>query len=319
MPIEARDIEVRLAGRTVVRDASLSAGPGELHVILGRNGAGKTSLLKAITGLVKPSRGRVIVDGVDVTQAEPSRRGLGVVLQGSPLLPTPTVLDHIMLPLLAQGVAGAEARAKAASIASLTGVEHLLYRKPWSLSGGERQRVAIATALAGGARNLVLDEPFSNIDPEYRQELYSLIHRLRGRGYTILVATHILDDLVYTSDTVWVMDGGRIVAHGPPWSLLAEPGPASTILKPPLTATVDCGKLSVCKELGLEGRASIHYSMLRAVKASQGPRLLGVTMFNGDRVGIVDLGGTILYALAPRDVEPGDHVSLVPVARVVES
>ncbi|MCE4603174.1 MAG: ATP-binding cassette domain-containing protein [Desulfurococcales archaeon] len=318
MPIEAVDLEVRLAGKTVVRRARISAGQGELHVILGRNGAGKTSLLKAIAGLVRPSRGRIIVDGFDVTREKPSRRRLGVVLQGAPLLPAPTVLDHIMLPLIARGVETGEARARAAQVASLVGVDHLLDRRPWRLSGGERQRVAIATALAMGTRNLVLDEPFSSLDPEYRRGLYSLIYRLRGSGYTILVATHILDDLVYTSDTVWVMDGGRIIAHGDPGDIFSPSSPVPGIPGPPLTATIDCGGLSICREMGLEGQASIHYTMLLAVKASHGPRLLGIVKFNGDRVGIVDVDGMILYALASDDVVPGDHVSLVPRSGVLE-
>lgn len=138
----------------------------------------------------------------------PNRRGLGVVFQGSPLLPLKTVADHISYPLRARGIPKSEAFKVAREIAEETG-----------LSGGQRQRVALATALASSRTRHLLDEAFSNLDPAYRAELYSLLNRLRSEGSSILATTHVVDDLVFLADRVWVLVGGEVVEAGDPLSL----------------------------------------------------------------------------------------------------
>ncbi len=223
MPFSVDDIAVILSGKRVLDNVSLEAGPGELHVVMGPNGSGKTTLVKALTGLVPVARGRIVIDGVDVTQLPPAARGLGVVFQGAPLLPLGRVYDHIEFPLRARGVDKREARARVLEVADTLGLREKLYERLSRLSGGERQKVAIATALAAGSRNLVLDEPFSNLDPAYRLELYQVLHGLRREGYTIMATTHIVDEIVASADRLWILVDGRIVEEGKPGDLLGSP------------------------------------------------------------------------------------------------
>ncbi len=228
MTVEASNLTASINGKIVIRDITITAGDGELHLIIGGNGAGKTTLVKTIAGLLKPSTGRVIVDGVDVTGLPPHERRLGVVLQGAPLLPTKTVKDHILYPLNALG-GGSFSSQLVDEIARLLNITHLLERKPWSLSGGERQRVAIATALATGARNLILDEPFSSLDPAYRRDLYITLAMLKSRGYTIIATTHIIENIVLDADMIWVMRDGMIIDGGKPQDLLERPRSSYTL------------------------------------------------------------------------------------------
>ncbi len=217
--IGVSEVTVELGGKTILRGVSLSVPPGNIHVILGPNGAGKTTLVRVIAGLVRPVKGRVYACGRDVTGDPPNRRGLGVVFQGSPLLPLKTVADHISYPLKARGIPKREALRIAREIAEETGLGGVFEERLDRLSGGQRQRVALATALASSRRCLVLDEAFSNLDPAYRAEFYSLLSRLRSEGSSILATTHVVDDLVFLADKVWVLVGGEVVEAGDPLSL----------------------------------------------------------------------------------------------------
>jgi ABC-type multidrug transport system ATPase subunit len=215
-------VTVELGGRVILRNVSLNVPPGSIHVILGPNGAGKTTLVRVIAGLVRPATGKVYTCGREVTWDPPERRGLGVVFQGSPLLPLRTVADHVSYPLRARGIPRREAYRIAREIAREAGLDSVFDERLDRLSGGQRQRVALATALASSRKCLVLDEAFSNLDPAYRAELYRLLERLRGEGSSILATTHVVDDLVFLADKVWVLVGGEIVEAGDPVSLAVK-------------------------------------------------------------------------------------------------
>ena len=319
MPITVEGIQASIGGRRILRGVSLSAGMGEIHVILGPNGSGKTTLVKVIAGLIQPEKGRVVIDGIDSTSLPPERRGLGVVFQGTPLLPLHRVIDHIVFPLRMRGIPWGEALARARETAELLGITGLLHRKLEGLSGGERQKVAIATALATGARNLVLDEPFSSLDPSSRIDLYRILYRLRDLGYTILLTTHIVDDVVFLADKIWILVEGSIAESGTPQELVTRPGVeyTRTALRVPFTGVVRCpDPVGICEILGKRepgGTASIPYYMVRAVPGGS-HRLLTVIPFNGDRIAVVDVGAGILYAKlqTPSD-DAVDRVDLVVV------
>ena len=259
--------------------------------MLGPNGAGKTTLVRAVAGLVRPRAGRVLVEGRDVTREPPGSRGVGVVLQGAPLLPLRTVLDHVVFPLESRGIPRGEARRRAAEIAAEVGLAGLLGERLSRLSGGMRQRVALATALAVSRRVLVLDEAFSSLDPAFRLGIYRLLLRLRLEGASILATTHLVDDLVLLADRVWVLVDGLIVESGRPLELAASP-------RHPYT-------LAALRHLA--------GAWLRATARPGGRhRVLAVFDAGGVRVAAVDTGDGIVYAEAMEGVEEGDLAEVTP-------
>jgi len=311
LAIRVAGIHKSFTGRMVLKGIDLEVGDGELHIVLGPNGSGKTTLVKIIAGLLQMDEGRVIIDGVDVSGKPPPERGVGVVLQGSPLLPLRTVYDHIAFPLRARGInMGIDGMVR--DVAGKLGLMHKLHRSLYELSGGERQRVSIATALVGGLRNLVLDEPFSSLDPEYRIELYNLLSRLRGEGLSILVTTHIVDDLIYMADRIWILVDGIIEESGSPEDLLSNPKSsyAGKVLKPPYSSIVDCKSASwACSG----GKAIIPYYMVEAVESSGGDGIVhSIISFNGSRIAVVETGYGIIYAIPGPGVVKGARVSVKP-------
>lgn len=280
---------VELGGRRVLDGVSVEVPRGELHVVLGPNGAGKTTLVRAVAGLVRPSAGRVVVGGRDVTLEPPGSRGVGVVLQGAPLLPLRTVLDHVAFPLESRGLPRGEARRVASEIAAELGLGGLLGERLSRLSGGMRQRVALATALAVSRAVLVLDEAFSSLDPAFRLDTYRLLLRLRLGGASILATTHIVDDLVLLADRVWVLVDGRVVESGRPLEIAAAPGHPYT-------------------------RAALRHLAGAWLQATARPggrhRVLAVFEAGGVRVAAVDTGDGIVYAEASEGVEEGGLVEV---------
>ncbi|MEB3773741.1 MAG: ABC transporter ATP-binding protein [Desulfurococcales archaeon] len=316
MPIKVRDVFKKLGGREVLRGVSLEVGAGEVHVVIGPNGSGKTTLVKTIAGLLEPDSGSVYVDDVDVTGVEPRDRGVGVVLQGAPLLPLASVFDHIAFPLRARGFRESVVDGRVREVASRLGLSDKLFSRLERLSGGERQRVAIATAIVTGTRNLVLDEPFSSLDPVYRMEVYSLLLRLRRDGYSILVTTHIVDDLLFIADRIWVLLDGVIGEAGSLEELLSNPRTwySRRILRHTLTGIAACNGecgLPGAREAG-EGLYLIPYNTVSAVESEEGYEVVRVIEIDGARIAVLDTGIGIMYAVANPSLRPGDRAILVP-------
>ena len=152
-------------------DVCLEVAAGEYFVVLGPSGAGKTVLLQVIAGILQPDKGRVIIDGVDMTRAPPEKRNVGYVPQNYALFPHLTVLGNIAFGLKLRKMPEEEIKRKVEEVAEKLGIKHLLHRKPGTLSGGEAQRVALARALVIKPKILLLDEPLSAVDPVLRWEL----------------------------------------------------------------------------------------------------------------------------------------------------
>jgi NitT/TauT family transport system ATP-binding protein len=178
---------------------------GEVVSLVGPSGAGKTTALRIVAGLLEPTSGSVTIDGVPVAGPPAD---VAVVFQdySRSLLPWLTVLGNVMLPLRAKGLSRATARAAAREALAAVGLAHASRHRPRELSGGMQQRVAIARALAYRPKLLVMDEPFASVDAQTRMDLEDLVLPLREEyGVTILLVTHDIDEAVYLSDQIVVL------------------------------------------------------------------------------------------------------------------
>jgi branched-chain amino acid transport system ATP-binding protein len=202
---------------TIVRSLSLTVGPGEAVALLGPNGHGKTTLLSAVSGILKSSSGSVVFDGADITNDSPTaivRRGLSQIPQGSRLFPLLTVDENLTL-------ASRTARAKAERSETLTLVRDLfpklVERKNQlvgTLSGGERQMVAIGMGLMARPRLLILDEPTLGLAPKVRSEILTSLRAIRETGLSLLVADGDIDFLFDLTDRWYLVELGRVVGSG---------------------------------------------------------------------------------------------------------
>ena len=224
MNLHLRKLCIELGGRSVIRDLDLEVAPGEFLVLLGPSGCGKSTLLHGIAGLVEASGGSVEIGGRDMTWAEPSERGIGMVFQSYALYPTMTVEANMAFGLKIAGTPKDEVKRRVRAAAALLQLDSLLARKPAQLSGGQRQRVAIGRALVRQARVLLFDEPLSNLDAKLRAELrreLKLLHR--ALGSTMVYVTHDQTEAMTLASRIVVMDKGRIQQVGTPAEVYARP------------------------------------------------------------------------------------------------
>ncbi|NJE62468.1 tungstate ABC transporter ATP-binding protein WtpC [Thermococcus sp. 21S7] len=207
-----------------LREISFEVSEGEHFIILGPSGAGKTVLLEIIAGIIEPDAGRVFLNGEDITNWPPERRGLAYIPQNYALFPHMSVFDNIAFGLKLRRVPRAEIERKVKEIAEVLGIAHLLHRKPKTLSGGESQRVAIARALVVEPELLLMDEPFANLDVQTRARLLGEMKRWkRELGFTALHVTHSFEEAVSLGDRVGVMLNGRLVQTGSVRDVFSRP------------------------------------------------------------------------------------------------
>ena len=203
--------------------ASVSASPGEVVAVVGPNGAGKTSLLRALAGLA-PSTGSLVLDGVDVSGLPPQDRGVGWVPQAGALFAHLSARDNAAYALRAAGTGRRAARALAQDWLDRLGVGELGDRRPAALSGGQAARVALARALAGSPRLLLLDEPLAALDTATRDDVRRVLRAaVAGGPAPVLVVTHDPVDVVALADRLLVLEGGRVVQDGTPAEVTAAP------------------------------------------------------------------------------------------------
>jgi osmoprotectant transport system ATP-binding protein len=207
-----------------VRDASFAVGPSETLVLLGRSGAGKTTILKLVNRLLEPTGGQVTVGGQPTggVPVHRLRRGIGYVIQDIGLFPHFTVAQNVGLVPRLEGWDRARIAARVADLLALVGLEPTIYaaRHPHELSGGQRQRVGIARALAVDPPLLLLDEPFGALDPIRRSELQREFQALQRRlGKAMLFVTHDVREAFLLGTHLGVMQDGRLVFLGTPEEL----------------------------------------------------------------------------------------------------
>ncbi len=224
-------LEVALSHRLggFVLDLSFTAPPG-ITALFGRSGAGKTSIVNAVAGLLRPDAGRVVLGGevlLDTAARRfvpPHRRRIGYVFQDARLFPHLTVRQNLLYGRFFAPAPGAVPGDDLARITELLGLGHLLGRRPGMLSGGEKARVALGRALLSNPRLLLLDEPLAALDQARRDEIMPHLERLRDEaGLPVLFVSHSLADVTRLATTVVLVEGGRLVAAGPVASVLASP------------------------------------------------------------------------------------------------
>lgn len=333
---QSRD-DVLDAGTAAVIDASFTVEPGEIFVIMGLSGSGKSTIIRMLNGLLSPTAGEVLVRGRSVTKASPAelrtirQDSISMVFQHFALLPHRTVIDNAAYALEIKGVPREERLKKANHILEKVGLAGWGDKYPDELSGGMRQRVGLARALTAETDILLMDEAFSALDPLIRREMQEqLVELQRELGRTIVFITHDLNEAMFLGDRIAVMRDGRIVQNGTPEEILTDPAndyvaqfvhdvdrtrvlTASSVMEPATTAT----PLSA----GLRGALrTLRELQTGTVLVTENRRLLGAVT---DRAVIraIKAGETDLQALVNASVpavSPDDSLTDV-VERSVES
>jgi ABC-type Fe3+/spermidine/putrescine transport system ATPase subunit len=223
--LEVTGARVQLGQRQVLDGIDLTLPAGQVLALLGASGCGKTTLLRSIAGLTALDQGIVTVAGRDITALPAQQRGLGVVFQHYALFPNLSVQDNVEFGVLADGHAKAEAARRAQALLQLVDLTEHTHKRPSQLSGGQRQRVALARALARHPALLLMDEPFSALDENFRVPLRRAFRHLqRELGQSSLIVTHDREEAFELADQVAVMFDGRIAQCGSPAELWQRPG-----------------------------------------------------------------------------------------------
>jgi len=222
--IQLVNVSKHWGGTKALDDISLSIEPGSFCVLLGPSGCGKSTTLRVIAGLESATSGRVIVDGVDVTQQPPAQRGIAMVFQNYALFPHLSVADNITFGLSVRKVEAGETRRRLKASAELLGLDQLLQRKPSQLSGGQQQRVALGRALVAQTKVCLMDEPLSNLDAQLRQEMRHELRELQQRlSLTVVYVTHDQTEAMSMADQVVLLNKGRIEQIAAPRVMYAMP------------------------------------------------------------------------------------------------
>lgn len=215
-------------GTVAVDHLDLVAPSGQITVLVGPSGCGKTTSLRMINRMIDPSSGRIWLDDRDTAKGRPSqlRRGIGYVIQHAGLFPHRTVIDNVATVPLLLGTGRREARAQALELLERVGLPaNFADRYPAQLSGGQQQRVGVARALAADPPVMLMDEPFSAVDPVVRAQLQEEFLRLQGElGKTIVFVTHDIDEAIKMGDRIAILrEGGVLVQYDTPDRILARP------------------------------------------------------------------------------------------------
>ena len=221
---------IELAGLTkrftevAVDNIDLSVASGEFFSLLGPSGCGKTTTLRLIAGFERPSSGRILLDGADVSDVPPHRRNVNTVFQSYALFPFLTVFDNVAFGLRHRSLGKAELRTRVGEALELVKMTDYSKRRPGQLSGGQQQRVALARALVLSPSVLLLDEPLGALDAKLRRSLKVELKALQERvGITFLYVTHDQEEALTMSDRLAVMKAGRLVQLGTPRQVYEEP------------------------------------------------------------------------------------------------
>jgi len=291
-----------------VNEASFKVNDGEFWVLLGPSGSGKTTLLYLISGIYKPTSGRIYFDDVDVTDMPPSERNVGLVFQNYALYPHMTVYENIAFPLRIQKRPQNEIEKKVREIAKMLHIENLLDRYPAQLSGGQQQRVALARALVKEPSVLLLDEPLSNLDALLRLYIRAELKRLqKDLGITAIYVTHDQMEAMAIADRIVVISHGKVQQIGSPEEIYNFPRnvfvatfvgtPPSNVIRGELTSDGIISLKSGYLRVEPEASKSLRGSGLSEVLIAFRPEHIKLSREPIEAPGLI-LQGTV-YAIEP--------------------
>jgi sulfate transport system ATP-binding protein len=224
MRIDLSNISKRFGDFTALEDVSLEVPEGSLTALLGPSGSGKSTLLRIIAGLEMPDSGSVAIDGVDLSNVRPQKRGIGFVFQHYAAFTHMSVRENVAFGLRIRKRPRAEVEARVNELLALVGLTKWADQQPAQLSGGQRQRMALARALAVQPRVLLLDEPFGALDATVRAELRAWLRRLHDeQGVTTVLVTHDQEEAMEVADRIAVMSAGAIEQVGSPRDIYDHP------------------------------------------------------------------------------------------------
>jgi putrescine transport system ATP-binding protein len=224
MLLQARELEKSYGSDQVFSGVALSLGARETLAVLGRSGCGKTTLLKILAGLLRPDRGMIELGGVDVTDEPPERRGMIYLYQDPLLFPHLDVSENLAFGLRIRRRPEGEIGAAVERVLGELDLTGHARKKPDELSGGQRQRVASGRALVVEPALLLLDEPFSALDPETRASMQQLLRRVAAaHGLAAIFVTHSVKEALIVGDRLALMEGGRLSEYAAKADFVADP------------------------------------------------------------------------------------------------
>jgi lipopolysaccharide export system ATP-binding protein len=225
--LSAEEIGKSYKGRSVVNGVSVDVSQGEVVGLLGPNGAGKTTSFYIIVGLISPESGRVLADGEDITRVPMYMRarqyGISYLPQEPSVFRKLTVEENILSVLEVQNISRETRRARTEKLLKQLNIEHIRKTRGYALSGGERRRVEIARCLCIQPSFILLDEPFSGIDPIAVLDLQEIIFDLKASGIGVLITDHNVRETLSVTDRAYIINQGKIFRHGTPEALGNDP------------------------------------------------------------------------------------------------
>ncbi|HEV8389335.1 MAG TPA: ABC transporter ATP-binding protein [Dongiaceae bacterium] len=222
--LELRNVSKGFKSGKVLEDVSLSVNAGEIVVVFGPSGTGKTVLLRIVAGVQDPDTGSVAIDGEDVTDASPEARNVGMAFQNFALFPHFSTFDNIASPLAARETPAAKLKDQVGAIARMLKIDHVLGHAPRELSNGQKQRTALARALVAQPKVLLLDDPLRNVDAKLRYEMRLELPRLlRTFNAAVIYVTQDYKEAMALGDHIAVLRNGRIEQWAAPTTVYREP------------------------------------------------------------------------------------------------
>lgn len=228
MKLETRGLTKNFGGIQALKDISLSIEENELIGVIGPNGAGKTTFVNTITGFHKPTKGKLILNGEDITKLKPNevtKRGIGRTFQVTRAFRRMTVMENMLVPALAvsREANRAEEKERAREVLNLLAMDHLRNDYARSLSGGQQKLLELAQLLMTDPEILLLDEPFAGVHPKLMETIFEYIHRVHDQGKTFIIISHDMSSIFTLSKRLIVLNFGEILADGKPDIIKEDP------------------------------------------------------------------------------------------------
>jgi lipopolysaccharide export system ATP-binding protein len=221
--LQTHGLVKKYAGRTVVNQVNISVGQRSIVGLLGRNGAGKTTTFRMVMGMIVPDEGAVVFEGAEVGKLpmyKRARLGMGYLSQEPSVFQRLTVMDNLIAILETMSMTGSQRKEKAHELIERFGLTEVARSQARFLSGGERRKLEIARAMVTNPSLILLDEPFSGVDPIAVEELQTEIRRLVASGVSILITDHNVERTLEVSDKAYIIDHGKVIAEGSPREII---------------------------------------------------------------------------------------------------